>query len=69
MLDLVGEANSQYGGIFSVKCKECQQETKNEFISDPAVYRFQATCQNDTCKNSGQPQEFRLNTPHWTGRP
>ena len=64
MLDIVAESDSEHGGMFSVLCRKCDTETTNEWVSDPSVYRFKATCEK--CKES---MEFRLNTPYWSGRP
>ncbi len=64
MLDIVGNTDSERAGLFWVKCMKCGEETTNEWVSDPFVLRF-----NATCKKCGESGEFRLNGPQWTGQP
>ena len=69
MLHILGEADSAVGGMFFVRCKACGKETKNAWIRDPMVYRFNSTCETKGCKEFNNETEFRLNTPHWSGSP
>ncbi len=64
MLDIVGNTDSERGGLFLLKCKKCGEETTNEWVRDPFVLSFNATCKK--CVESG---EFRLNGPQWTQLP
>ncbi len=64
MLEIVGKSDIQHGDGFWVECKECGQETKNEFLSDPMDLRFKATC-----SECGESREFRFNITQWEGRP
>ncbi len=64
MLDIIGNSDAHYEGIFWIKCKNCGEETRNEWVDDPLVLRF-----NSSCIRCGESGEFRLNRPKWTELP
>ncbi len=64
MLDIVGNTDSERGGLFLLKCKKCGEETTNNWVGDPFALRF-----NATCGKCGEFGEFRLNIPKWIQLP